>query len=96
MRTLTLALSIIGLSSALAHAQGNVPQPSPPSSPPPRPMQFMSSPMPQISGCMWASKIYSNGATFCVSSSTWLACKDGKWESQDANHCAGAPFLKPE
>lgn len=109
MRTLSLALFVVGLSSTLAAAQGNPLQPSPSPTQPPnpspmhspaplaRPIQFMSGPpMSQIPGCMWASKIYSNGTTFCVMNGTSLTCKDDKWETQDANHCSGAPFLKPD
>jgi hypothetical protein len=91
---LATAALIGGLTPSLALAQSDASQYPPP--PPSIYAPYPPVPMPQGS-CVWANKVFSSGATFCVTSGAWLTCNLGTWiPNNNADHCNGAPFLRPE
>jgi hypothetical protein len=56
------------------------------------PIFYVPVPLPQ-KGCIWASRVFSEGAEFCFANRVVMICKEGKWSYDGSEGCNGAPAV---
>jgi hypothetical protein len=93
LSVLLFGMLLLGGLVATAQAQPVPPStslPAPTPSPVPvAPLVVMPVPLPPL-GCVWASRVFSDGAAFCIGAGTQMVCKAGKWSPAASEACRDA------